>query len=514
MNKISRNGNWFVLMAGIVCLLGAVVMAQRDGNEIQQPLKGARDLSVAFRQASKRALPSVVAIETVSRPSRLAEGTGPEDFFRGTPFEEQFKSDPRFRQFFEQRTPRQRPRQEGRGSGFVIDSSGIIMTNSHVVRGADKVTVRFQDGREYVAKDIKFDERADVAILRVDADEPLTALPVGDSDALEVGDWVLAIGSPFGFDMSVTAGIISAKGRGHISPQSMNGNLQKRDDFLQTDAAVNPGNSGGPLINLNGEVVGINTAISTRSGGYDGVSFAVPINMADWIGRQLVDNGKVQRAYLGVVIQPVDNDLARVLGTRVGEGALVNEVRANSPAERAKMQEQDVILKVNGEKVTSTLNLQNIVEQLEIGKSYPVEVLRDGKRVQLTMTAEAMPGDFAMINSSGRSARSDEQEEVKPEAESFDELGIEIEELTAETAEKLGIEGEAGKGVLITEVKPDSPADERGLQPGMIIEKVGTKSVKDLESFATALKDSSLEKGVLLLIRRGGGKQHVVVKKS
>jgi len=506
MSKIKKNGHWLVSMFGIACLIGAAaVMAQRADQGLardERSLNGARNLAAAFRNVSKRALPSIVAIETVSRVEATPR-PDIDELFRGTPFEEQFKNDPRFRQFFERGGPRRRPRQQhGRGSGFVIDSSGIIMTNSHVVRDADTVIVRFQDGRQYTAKDIKFDRRSDVAILRIEADGPLPALPMGDSDVIEVGDWVLAIGSPFGLDMSVTQGIISAKGRGQ--------GITDREYFLQTDAAVNPGNSGGPLINLDGEVVGINTAISTRSGGYDGVSFAIPVNMAKWIGRQLMDSGKVRRAYLGIVIEPVNNDLAEWFGTRVGEGALVTDVRRDTPAERAKLRDGDVILKVNGRKVTGTQNLQRIVEELEIGKSYPIEVIRDRKPLTLTMVAEAMPEEFGLEKR--RPSFVGPGAEEAPKNRKFEDLGVEITDLTARTAARLGLEIADPKGVVITDIIPDSPADRKGLRPGLIIEKVDTKSVADTAEFAAALEKSSLDKGVLLLIRRGNGKRYVVIK--
>ncbi len=501
MHKLSSNKHWTAAIFGVVCLVGAAaVLAQRqDGNST--PLASAQDLSTAFRNASKDAMGSVVAIETVSRAG-MSNAPQIEELFKGSPFGEQFKDDPRFKRYFGQRGQRPMPRQHGRGSGFVVDPSGVIMTNSHVVRNAEKVTVRFRNGREYEATDIKFDSRSDIAILRIEADEPLQALPMGDSEEIQVGDWVLAIGSPFGLDMSVTAGIISAKGRSN--------GITERDYFLQTDAAINPGNSGGPLINLKGEVVGLNTAISTRSGGYDGVSFAIPVNMAKWVGGQLMANGKVQRAYLGIVIKPVDSDLADVLGTPVGEGAVVADVRSGTPAEKAELKNGDVIVRLNDQMVSSTPKLQRIVEELEIGKSYPIEVIRGGERVKLTMVAEAMPEDFLR-----KTNFQVDEPQPKPESKSFDDWGMEVQAITPEIAEQFGLGEDAG-GVMVTDVKPDSPAAEKRMQPGTVIETVGKKfvPVSTPKEFAAAVEEHGTDKGVLLHIRHPNGRRDFVVLKK
>ncbi len=506
MTQITKKGHWASAIFGIVCLVGvAAVMAQRQDIS-SAPLASAQDLSTAFRNASKHVMPGIVAIETISE-GRMMQNPNIDEMFKGTPFGEQFKNDPRFRELFGQRGARRIPRQHGRGSGFVIDPSGIVMTNSHVVRDADKVIVRFQNGREYEAHDIKYDSKSDIAILKIDADHPLPALALGDSEDIQVGDWVLAIGSPFGLDMSVTAGIISAKGRSQ--------NITDRDYFLQTDAAVNPGNSGGPLINLKGEVVGISTVISSRSGGYDGVSFAIPVNMAKWVSGQLVANGKVQRAYLGIVIKPVDNDLDELLGTNVGEGAVVSDVRSGTPAEKAKLQNGDVIVGLNGKKVTTTPALQRIVEELELGKSYPLEVIRGGERVKLTMVAEAMPDDFGVTKVRWNDA---EKPQEQPKTENFDEWGLEVQAVTPELAEQLGLGDKVSAGVVITDVKPNSPAEEKGLQPGIVIEKVGAKfvPVSTPDELEVALKKNATDKGVLLHIlhTRSGNRDLVVLKKQ
>ena len=290
MNTLGIGRNRLLVWACGICLLGAAaVVAQRRPVSQAPVARNAQELSHVFRSVAGAATPSVVSIESRGKPIRVRSNFpfGDNDLFR-----EFFRNDPRFREFQNQ-TPAERelPAPVGRGSGFIIDESGVIVTNSHVVEGAEHVKVRLHDGREFIATDIKQDPRSDIAILHIDAPRGLLK-PVrfGNSDQMQVGDWVLAVGSPFGYDLSVTAGIISAKGRG---PK-----INEREDYLQTDAAINPGNSGGPLLNLNGEVIGINTAISSRNGSYNGIGFAVPINMAQWVIQQLVAEGKVSRAYL------------------------------------------------------------------------------------------------------------------------------------------------------------------------------------------------------------------------
>ena len=264
--------NWIVAVLAALLLVGAAVgMAQRESGRGAAVNTAAdeHELSSVFRHITKQALPSVVSIETIGK---AVEVTRSPFFDERSPFRRFFENDPQLREFFEELPRQQLPPSHGMGSGFIIDPSGIILTNNHVVRNAERVKVKLQDGREFVATDVKTDPRSDVAIVRIEADRPLPVLPLGNSDRIEIGDWVLAVGSPFGLQGTVTAGIISAKGRGP--------GIASREDFLQTDAAINPGNSGGPLLNLNGEAIGINTAISTRSGGYDGIGFAIPINMA------------------------------------------------------------------------------------------------------------------------------------------------------------------------------------------------------------------------------------------
>ena len=323
----------------------------------------ARSLSDAFRQASEKALDSVVTIRT--QPKAVARDKVPSpwgDRHGRHPLEELFRGP--FGKRFSPGTPgmpdlRPRPHASS-GSGVIIDQSGIILTNHHVVSSGGKVIVRLRDGRELEATSVKSDPRTDLAVVWVDADDKLPAAPLGDSDALRIGDWVLALGQPFGLENTVTAGIISAKERVGVG-------LVGREEFLQTDAAINPGNSGGPLIDLDGKVVGINTAISSSTGGYQGVGFAIPVNLARWVSEQLVDHGTVRRAFLGVTIQSVTPQLARQFGDDVTSGAAITRVLPDTPSAEAGLKAGDVVVDFAGRKVEDAQDLQAVVERTEIG---------------------------------------------------------------------------------------------------------------------------------------------------
>ena len=382
----------------------------------------------------------------------------------------------------------------GAGSGVIVDPSGVILTNNHVVAGGGKIMVRLQDGREFKAVDIKTDPKTDLAVLRIEGAGTLPAARLGDSSKVEIGDWVLALGQPFGLEGTVTAGIVSAKDRGI--------GITDREDFIQTDAAINPGNSGGPLVDLDGEVIGINTAISSNNGGYQGVGFAIPANLAKWVGGQLETAGKVHRAYLGVGIQMVTQPLAEQFKVKVHEGVIVTEVRSNTPAAKAGLKPGDVILDFAGKAVSNPRQLQGLVEMSKVGSSEPLTILRDGKQMTLNVNCAEQPADFGV-------ARTGSQGSGNPESSHFEKLGIQVADLTASVAEHLGIKAE--HGVVITDVRSGSPADLAGLTSGMVITEANRQPVKTVDDFRKALGAKPLKKGVLLLIRSAEGSRFVVI---
>jgi serine protease Do len=304
---------------------------------------------------------------------------------------------------------------------------------------------------------------------------------------MEIGDWVLAFGSPFGLDRTVTQGIISAKSRGLK-------NLPSRQEFLQTDAAINPGNSGGPLVNLAGEVIGINTAIETRSGGYDGVGFAVPVSLAKWVGDQLANDGKVRRAYLGVKPDDVDSDIAKALELPTSKGVIVSEVTKGSPAEQAGVKVQDVILKLNNRAVSNRQQLITVAERLSIGESYPLVVLRDGKEIELTVVAAEFP------------------EQVAQASQQVDALGAEVQELTPELARELELDTDTG--VVVTNVQRGSLAARIGLRPGVVIARIGKMEVNTLEDFEKGLQAAREKRQLVLLVKTSNGTQLISVPLS
>lgn len=498
-------GHWIIaLIGGLSMVAAAVSVAQRSGPAVPPPVsaKNAHELSTVFRDVAAKALPCVVTIETNQNAQIVTRERGSD------PLEDLFRNDPRFRdspfgEMFRRMPERQLrvPPRQGMGSGFLIDSSGIIVTNNHVVEGADQITVRLQDGREFKGKDVRTDARTDVAILKIDAGEELPTLRFGDSDATQVGDWVLAVGNPFGNELTVTSGIISAKGRG---PR-----ITERENFLQTDAAVNPGNSGGPLLNLNGEVVGINTAISSRSGGFDGIAYAVPARMAWWVVNQLVEKGSVERAYIGLSIRQITSDIAQVLGVKVGEGALVKDVLEDGPAAEAGLEPGDVVLSLNDEPVTGPRSLQGIVEKLTVGRTYQIRIIRDGKRLTLPIVMKAMPKDYSLSrveSTRPRGRKPSSEETVTAEA-----YGFEVQELTEEIARQLGVE--AGSGVLVSSVDENGIAG-RSLAEGDIIERVGSVKISSLDEFNAAIQKVDPERGLLLLVRRGGATRFVPLRKE
>jgi serine protease Do len=444
----------------------------------------AQSLSTAFRQAAADISPSVVNITSVEKMT--SNGTiemapdGTEEFFRRF-----FGNDPRFRM-----TPQQTPAPErrGQGSGVILRTDGYILTNNHVVEGADKLTVRLGDGRELTAKVVGTDPDSDLAIIHVDA-SGLPAAHMGNSDDMQPGDWVVAVGNPYGLDHTVTAGVVSALGRaGIIDPEQ-----QPYEDFIQTDAAINPGNSGGPLVNLHGEVIGINAAIRTSNGGSDGIGFAIPSNLAEHVAQSLIDNGKVERGFLGVHVQPLTPALARNFDFD-GKGVLVNNVEDDTPAAKAGMKSGDIICKLNGQQVDSPNKLVNAIGQMEPGDKVTLSVTRDGQEQQFKITLAERPPTSQLA--------------MKPGSSSTD-LGLTLQPLTPQLAQQLGTA--VTEGLVVVQVEPDSAAAEAQppLQAEDIILEANHQPVRTPQDLASAA--GSATHGVLLKVIRSGQTFYVVL---
>jgi serine protease Do len=406
------------------------------------------------------------------------EGMGPPGSGGGDPFEQ-------FRRFFGQ-IPKEY-KQRGLGSGVIISPDGYILTNNHVVGAADEIKVTLSDKREFSAKVIGKDQKTDLALIKINTKDALPSAPLGDSDRTEIGDWVIAIGNPFDVGMTVTAGIVSAKGK------ILGGNY---DDYIQTDASINPGNSGGPLFNTDGQVIGINTLIYTRTGANNGIGFAIPIDLARNVVEQLKAHGRVVRGWLGVEIQEVTADLAQSFGLSKPEGALVAAVDKSSPADKAGIERGDIVIKFNGKDVHDEHELPTYVAQTPINKSVDVIVLRNGKPKTLQVTiAELKEQDVA-------SAKSQEP---------GGDWGMKVGDITPELAQQFHLN--AGKGVVVRGVQPDSPAAEAGLQPGDLILEVGSDKVADVKDFMEKAKDAKTsKKPTRLLLQRGSATLYVVVK--
>jgi serine protease Do len=436
----------------------------------------------SYRDIVKRVLPAVVSIEAKPK-AKPAEAKSPPltlpRFGNGPGLPGELQEE--LKRFFAQPFPMpdMAPRRAF-GSGFIVDPTGVVLTNDHVVRGADTVTVHLQDGRTFVAHDIKTDPKTDLAVLRIEVKEALPFLKLGDSDTVEIGDRVLAVGAPLGLTGTVTSGIISAKGRDI--------HMNMYEDFLQTDAAINPGNSGGPLVSLDGEVIGINSAIKSATGGFQGIGLAISSNLAKTVMDQLQHNGSVHRGYLGVQAQPLDPEVAAKLGLEGKSGVVVVRVMAGTPAARCGLQDGDVLTQIAGHAVQDPRHLQKIVAGLSIGKPVELIVFHDGARKVLNLTVEEQPATF------GTAADS----ESGPT--SLDKIGVKVMDLTAETAKQFGYP-EKTEGVVVTEVDQDSVASGAGLRAGALILKVDQQRVKSVQDVQHALEKSSLDKGVLLQVR-------------
>jgi len=422
----------------------------------------------AFTNLVKVVTPAVVNISTVSKKKVV------QPFFEISPF---------FGDFFQEMpaTPRYR-KESSLGSGFIINKDGYIITNDHVVRDAESIQVKLSNETIYDAKVVGSDPKSDIAVIKINAKEPLPVAVLGDSDKLQVGQWAIAIGNPFGLDRTVTVGVVSATGRSNMG-------IETYENFIQTDASINPGNSGGPLLNVNGEVIGINTAIVAAG---QGIGFAIPVNMAKQIVEQLIKKGSVTRAWLGVAIQPVTEDIAASFGLKKAKGALISDVMAGSPAEKAGLKQGDILVTFDGKEIKDARQLQLAVAEAPVGKQVVAEIYRDGRLQKITLQL-----------ASGESAAA---KQPRPAKTAASWLGLDVDELPRSKAHS------RISGVIVTAVDPESSAAESGIQRGDIIISVNQRKTGNLDEYAAAMKDAEKRGSVALLVRRGNASIYFALK--
>ena len=480
MAPVRPRWNWF-----LAPVLALALMA----------VSGAADAKTApdsFADLAQELLPSVVNIST----TQVIEGRAGMKLPKlppGSPFEDFFK------EFFDHNQPEKRSRRAtSLGSGFIVGAEGYVVTNNHVIQDAEEITVILHDNTRLKAELVGRDKRTDIAVLKVKPKSKLTAVKFGDSDSARVGDWVMAIGNPFGLGGTVTAGIISARGRDI--------NAGPYDDFIQTDASINRGNSGGPMFNLKGRVIGINTAIFSPSGGSVGIGFAIPSSVAGPVIKQLVKHGQVRRGWLGVHIQAVTEEIAETLGLKEASGALVASVIPDGPAEKAKMKAGDVILKFDGREVSKMRRLPRMVADTEVGKSVDILVWRGNKKVTLKAKVEELGETPAEVAAKTPGSR-------KGSESTIDVLGLRLSSITAKLKSKYSL-GKDLKGVVVTKVTESGPAAEKGIRPGDVIVEISQQEVTepaDIEK-KVAEAEKAGRKSVLLLLEGQGGLRFVAIR--
>jgi serine protease Do len=422
----------------------------------------------SFSDLAERVKPAVVNIST----TKTLKGRGLGTPFGRSPFDDFFRDD-FFNRFFGD-IPQRDFKQQSLGSGFIISDDGYIFTNNHVVENTDKILVKISDGKEYEAKIIGTDSKTDLALIKIKPENGLPTVEIGDSDSLKVGEWVLAIGNPFGLEQTVTAGIVSAKGR-VIGAGAY-------DNFIQTDASINPGNSGGPLFNMQGKVIGINTAIVAHG---QGIGFAIPINMAKTILEDLKTKGKVTRGWLGISIQNISDDIAKSMNYKNKEGVLVSDVFKDDPADKAGIKVGDVITEINGRSIKDSQDLLLTIASLRVGEKANVKVWRDGKNLSFSVLV----------------AERKDKAEIALSKKSGGFFGMNVREITPDIAKQLGISHDAG--VIVAEVEEGSPADNVGIQPRDIILQVNRIKITSFNQYSAEMTKAAERKNVVLLIKRG-----------
>jgi len=464
--------------------------AAQNTDDLEQMIRASKTRAILVQNVQKAVVH--IKVEKIMRNPDGQALNNPMDLYNDEFFRRFFPElrPPKNQQQKNRQNPNRQFRQQGMGSGSIIDSKGYILTNHHVVGEADRILVILYDGTEKEAKLVGTDPETDIAVVKIEGNG-LPVLPMGNSDEILVGEDVIAVGNPFGLIQTVTYGIISAKGRSNVG-------INEYENFIQTDAAINPGNSGGPLVSLRGEIIGVNSAIFTRSGGYQGIGFAVPINMARKIMRDLIDKGTVSRGWLGVGIQNVSHDLAQAFQLDNTKGSLITGVMPDTPAKKAGMRKGDVVIRINEKSIRDSNHLRNEIANAGAFADIEIELIRDGKSVIIQLKLDERPRKLGQIKAAPQPVPTIEQVEM---------LGMIVEELTEKTAKQLGIE--TGSGIVIVEVKPGSPAEKTGLLPGMIVQEVERHAIANLSIFKELVSEMDPEKGILLLITSAKGSRYI-----
>lgn len=486
IQKLSKQG-LSSLAISIVALLGLIQTAGAPS-----PIEIARQLNEAFIEIAEKVTPSVVVVKVAHKPGYFQFD------FEELPFWDFIPKEFR-RKFFgeppESRRPSRRPRFDSQGSGIIIREDGYILTNSHVVDGAEKIRIKLKDGREFDAEIRGVDRQSDIAVLKITEEvKDLKVAKLGDSSKVRVGEFAIAIGAPYDLDYTVTVGHISAKGRSQIIPDpSMD------QDFIQTDASINPGNSGGPLVNINGEVIGVNTLIR---GLRTGIGFAIPINLANEVADRLISEGKFTRAWLGISIVTLSEDPDyKSLAKGVAEGVVVKEILPDGPAAKSELKPADIITAIDGKTVTTAAQLKSELRTKKAGQTVTLDIVRNGKPMRVRVKTDAWPEETTPVSyRPGKTEKSEKQ------------LGLTVETLTRELADKYGVKYTSG--VIVVDVEQDSPADVKGLKEGDVITEVNHKPVRTAQEFREAIKNADLEKGVIINYISDGASKFCILKST
>ncbi|HOK79270.1 MAG TPA: DegQ family serine endoprotease [bacterium] len=484
------------IIAGIIggCLtFGAIYAVTKQGipgSTNIKPLQvvdsqGAYGLQNAFVQVAKMVKPAVVMITTEKTVTYRYWNPFGDDFF------DQFFEDFGFPRPRQQQPKTFKKKQEGLGSGFIVDEEGYILTNNHVIQGVDRILVKLMnDEKKYEAKIIGTDSRTDLALIKINAARKLPTVILGDSDAIEIGEWAIAIGNPMGLEETITVGVISAKGRSVLGTSPY-------EDFIQTDAAINPGNSGGPLVNIKGEVIGINTAIIAPYVAQN-IGFAIPINIAKKVFRELKSTGKVTRGFLGVYLQPLTEELASSFGLKETKGSLVSDVMPDTPAEKAGLKPGDIILEFNGRPVAEPKDLQKMVADAKVGETVTLTVWRDKKKISVQIKIAERPEEETIAKS-----------ESEPSQKTW--RGLQVSDITEEMRKQFNISASV-KGVIVINVEPGSPADECEITTGTIIRKINEWPVSSIKEFQSIISKIDKKSSVTLWVQQEGNNRFCILK--